>query len=101
MAIGVAGGVQGFQLHRFAHLDDVSRQQSAKHAGNGTRRLSVCQHFGAGGVHHRLVTANVVVVLMGVEDLGDLPTLLLGNFQALGAVQKGLWPRPRRFAGKQ
>ena len=88
MAIGVAGGVQGFQLHRFAHFDDVTRQQTAKHAGNGTRRFGVCQHLGACGIHHRLVAANVVMVLMGVEYLGDAPALVFGYFQALGAVQR-------------
>ena len=88
MAIGVAGGVQGLQLHRFAHLDDVTRQQAAKHARNSPCRFGVCQHFGTGGVHHRLVAANMVVVLMGVEYLGDAPTLVFGYFQALGAVQR-------------
>ena len=88
MAIGVAWGIQRFKLHRLTYLDDVTGQETAKHAWNGTRRFGVCQHFGSRGVHHRLVAANVVVVLMGVQYLGDAPALVFGYFQALGAVQR-------------
>ncbi len=88
MAVRVAGGVHGFKLHRFTQLDDVTRQQAAKHARNSPCRFGVCQHLGASGIYHRLVATNVVVVLMGVEYLGDIPALLLGDFQALGAVQR-------------
>jgi len=48
----------------------------------------MCQHFRSRGVHHRLVAANVVVVLMGVQYLGDAPTLFFGYLQTLDAVQR-------------
>ena len=46
------------------------------------------QHLGACDIHHRLVATDVVVVLMGVQYLGDAPTLVFGCLQAFGAVQR-------------
>ena len=46
------------------------------------------QHLGTGGGHHRIVAANVVKVLVGVQDLGDVPAFVFGGFQTLVAVQR-------------
>ena len=48
----------------------------------------VRDHLGAGRRDHGRVAAGVVVVLVGVEDLRDLPALVLGRGQALLVVQR-------------
>jgi hypothetical protein len=44
--------------------------------------------FGAGCRHHGRVAANVVMVLMGVENLGDLPAIGFGCAKAFFMVQR-------------
>jgi hypothetical protein len=46
------------------------------------------KNLGSGFVDNRLVATNVVVMFMGVEDLGDFPARIARNLQALRAVQR-------------
>ena len=88
MAHRVAGRVQTLQLHRFAHADDVPRL----HAPINTRNFSTCfvmrDQLGTGGGNHLRVAAGVIMVLMGVEHLGDLPAAHLGSGQGFLMVQR-------------
>jgi hypothetical protein len=43
--------------------------------GDASAGLEMSEQPGASGRDHRFVAAGVVPVLVGVEDLGDLPTL--------------------------
>jgi hypothetical protein len=48
----------------------------------------VRDHLGAGRGDDRRIAAGVVVVLVGVEDLRDLPALDAGRVQALLVVER-------------
>ena len=88
VAEGVAGCIQGFELHGFADLDDVARREPARHTRNAVLGRMVREHRRPGFVHDGLVAVNVVVVLVGVEDLGDLPAGFFGRIEALFTVQR-------------
>ena len=88
MAHGVARRVQHFQFHGLADGDLVAGLQAAVHAGNAVLGIVVSQDLGAGGRDHGLVPADMVAMLMGVEDLGDGPALVLGGGQAFLVVER-------------
>ena len=96
VAEGVAGCIQGFELHGFADFDDVARREPARHTRNAVLGRVVREHRRPGFVHDGLVAVDVVVVLVGVEDLGDLPAGFFGRIQAFLAVQR---VDGQRFAG--
>ena len=45
------------------------------------------QHLGTRGGHHSIIAASMVMVLMGVENLGDVPSRFFGSLQTLLTVQ--------------
>ena len=84
---GVAGRVQAFQIHGLADFDDVAGAQAPIHAGDAILGVPVRQYLGAGGRHHRLVAADVIAVLVGVEDLRDRPAFFLRAGQAARVIE--------------
>lgn len=88
MAHGVAGGVEDFKLHRSADADHVAGGKPGIHAADFIGGARMGQNFGAGRRHHAVVTADMVVMVMGVQNLGDLPALFLGGGQALVILQR-------------
>lgn len=61
---------------------------SAVHAWYLAAGLAVGNHLGAGGCHDGRVAAGVVMVSVGVEQLGDLPAAHLRRLQAFLVVQR-------------
>ena len=84
----VAGRVEAFQLHRLADLDDIASLHAPVDTGDLAARAVVGDQLGAGGRHAGRVAAGVVMVFMGIEQLGDLPAAHLGGRQTLVAVQR-------------
>ena len=94
----VAGRVQALQLNGIADFDHVARFDATVHTRNLAGGLVVRNDFGACRGHHRCVAAGVVVVLVGIEDLCDLPALDFGGVQGFHGIQRvdgqrltGLW----------
>ena len=87
MAHRVAGRVEAFELDRLADLDDVAGLEAARHAGDLVLGVGVGQHLGAGRRDHLGIAADMVAVLVGVEDLGDGPALRLAA-QAFLMIQR-------------
>ena len=46
------------------------------------------QQLGAGGGDHGAVAAGVIAMLMGIENLGDLPAPVLGGIEAQLSLQR-------------
>ena len=98
----MARRVQAFQLDGLANLDDISSLHAAVHAGNFPGSFVMRDDLGTGCRHHRGVATGVVMVLMRVEDLGDLPAFSLGCSQAFLVVQRVYSQRLARVgAGNQ
>ena len=49
-------------------------------------RFGMGQYLGARGFNHRLVTADMVQVFVGVQNLGDLPSFFFGGLQTTCTV---------------
>ena len=88
VAIGVARRVKAFKLNVLAHLDHITGLHTAVHARNFGGSFVVGNDFGPSCSHHGHVSANMVVMLMRVENLGDLPALGFGCAQAFFMVQR-------------
>ena len=82
------GRVHAFELDRLADLDHVARLHAAIDAGDARAGAVVRDDLRAGRGDHRRVAAGVVVVLVGVEDLRDLPALDARRVQALLVVER-------------
>ena len=81
----VAGRVERLELDGLADADDVARAQSPRHVRDLVLARSVRQDARAGLATSGVVAAGVVAVLVGVEDLRDLPASLP-------------WPRCKHFS---
>ena len=88
MAQGVPRCVQAFQLDGLADLDHIARPYTAVHAADAAGCLVMGNHLGSGGRHHGCVATRVVEVLVGVEQLGDLPAAYFGGCQAFLVIQR-------------
>jgi hypothetical protein len=88
VAQGVAGGVQALELHGFTHFHHVARAHAAVHARDFAFGFVVGNELGARGGYHGSVATSVVVVLVGVEYLGDVPAFDFGCVQGFFAVQR-------------
>ena len=88
MAHRVTRRVHALELDALADLDDVAGLDPSVYARDEPGGAMVRDHLGAGGRHHGRVAADVVVVLVGVQDLGDLPALDPGGRQCLFMVQR-------------
>ncbi len=69
----VAGGVEAFELGAAADPDDVALGEAAIHAADARGGGGVRRDLRPGGRLEAGVAAGVVAVLVGVEDLRDLP----------------------------
>ena len=85
MAHRVPRGVERLELDRAPDADDVSRPQPAVDPGD--RRVGVGEDLRPGRGDHRVVPPDVVEVLVGVEDLGDLEAPLLRLRKAFPVVE--------------
>ena len=88
MAHRVAGGVEGLKLDRLADLHHVASFQPYIQARDLVLGAVMGQHLRPGGADHGFVAANVVAVLVRVEDLSDLPTARLGAVQTLAMIER-------------
>ena len=88
MAHRVARRVHAFELDGPADLDQVAGLDAAVHPGNARAGFVVRNHLRTRGGHHGGVAAGVVMMLVGVEDLRDLPALVPCDGQAFLAVQR-------------
>ena len=87
MTHGMTGRIEAFEFNRLAYIDDVAGANTAIHIGNAIYRISMCNDSGTGRSDHRLVTANMIAVLMRVEDLRYRPAMLLGCGETLPVIQ--------------
>jgi hypothetical protein len=88
VAHGVAGRIQRFQLDRLTDLHHVAGLQPHVLAGDLVPGPVMGQHLGAGRTHHGLVAADMVAVLVRVEDLGYLPAAFLGAGETLLVIER-------------
>ena len=96
----MARRIQNFQFYSLADLDHVTSIQTSIHVGDRSAGIGMGNDTGAGGRHHRAITADVVAVLMGVQDLGDVPAHGLGFSETLLMIERihgqcltGFWAR--------
>ena len=82
MAHGMARRIQRLQFHRLADLDDIAGGQGPVYPHDSIPGVLMRQQLRARGGYHGRIAADVVVVLMGVQHLGDFPTPVLGVVQA-------------------
>src|SRR5262249_55215664 len=62
--------------------DDIALVQPAVDATDASRRPGMCQDLRAGRADQTCIASSMVLVLMGVQDLGDLPAALPRRVQA-------------------
>jgi hypothetical protein len=87
VAHGMPRGVERLQLDALADLDRVAGGEPAIDSRDALRRIPMRQQPGAGGRDHGAIAAGMVAVLVRVQDLGDLPTVLLRRGQTLLVIQ--------------
>ena len=88
MAHGMAGRIQRLKLDRSSDTDDVACRQPPVDATDLSGRLRMSQQPGSGCCDHCPIAADVIAVLMGVKDLGNLPAMFAGTCQALFMVER-------------
>ncbi len=102
MTHGVPGGIERFELDGLADLDDVPGAKPAIDTRNALTGILVRQQLGAGRSDHGAVAAGMIAVLVRIQNLSDLPAVLLGRGQALLMIQRIDGQRFTRFrAGDQ
>ena len=69
------GATDGLELDCAADLDHIALGQSPVHAADAGGGARMRQHLSLGRALQARVAAGVVTVLVGVEDLSDLPTM--------------------------
>ena len=82
----VTGRVEALELDALAYADDVAAAQPPRHVWD--RGVRMRQQRGAGRCDDVVVAADVVVVLMRVEDLGDVKSSLFGDAQARAVIER-------------
>ena len=82
MAHRVSGRVQAFELDGLADVDDIAGAHAAVHVRDALTGVLVGNDLGTGRPDHALVAARMVPVLVGVQDLSDMPALVTGNGEA-------------------
>lgn len=87
MTHGVAGRIEAFEFDRLAHLNDIAGADTAIHIGYAIRCILVCNDFGTGRRDHRLVTADMIAMLMRVEYLGYRPAMFFGCREAFLVIE--------------
>ena len=88
VAQGVAWRVEALKLDGLANLDHIAGLHAPVHAGDFAGRLVVRDDLGASGGDHRRIAASVVMVLVGVENLRDLPAFDFGGCQRFFGIQR-------------
>ena len=88
MAHGMARCVETFKFHRFADLDDIAGADTDVHVGDPLAGVPVRNDLRAGRLDDAFVTANVVTVLVGVENLRNGPATIFSNGQALVEIER-------------
>ena len=90
--------IQAFKFYRFADFDDVASLHATRHARNLAAGLVVRDDLSTGGRCHRCIAAGMVMVFVGIENLGNLPAFDLGRIQGFFMIQRinsqrfsGLW----------
>ena len=88
MTQGVTGGVERFEFDAGANLNHIARAQAAIESGNAVLGIGVGENLGAGGSHYRAVATRVIVMLVGVQHLGDTPAARGRRRETLGVVER-------------
>lgn len=88
VALGMPGSVHGLELHSLAHLDHIASAQAAIDAWNFVLGVPVRKQFRPGGRDDGFVAANVIPVLMGVQNLCNSPPGVLCVLKTLSVVQR-------------
>src|SRR5262249_41244363 len=81
-------GVQALQLDSPADTDDVPLGQTLIDTADARRSSGVGQYAGAGCADQPSVAARMVEVLVGIEDLRNLPTPGACSIQAAPPLQR-------------
>ena len=76
VAHGVSGGVEGKQFDCLPNSDDIAGAQADINAVDPSPSVLVRQQLRSGGRYDRSIAAGMVAVLVGVEDLRDVPTAI-------------------------
>jgi hypothetical protein len=88
MAHRVPGCVQAFEIDGHAHLDDVTGADTAVHIGYAPAGVPVRDNLRARGCNHGLVAADVVAMLVRIDDLGNAPSPVLRYSEALAEIER-------------
>jgi len=84
---GVAWCVQRLELDCLAYFDDIARAQASGHAGDLVPGIFVGQNRRTGFLDHGRVPTRMIVMFVRVQDLGDIPSFVLGGLQTLFMIQ--------------
>ncbi len=84
----VSRRIQRLQLYRATNLDDVTRLQPDIYARDRVACVLVGEQLGAGSLDHRLIAADVIVVLVSIDYLSNGPAFVPGRIQAFVVVQR-------------
>src|SRR6516162_6950790 len=88
MSHGVPGGVQAFELDGAPDLDHLAFGETAVDATDAPGRTRVREHLRLGSTLQPSVSAGMVAVLVGIEDLGDLPAMPHCRSEARAPLQR-------------
>lgn len=96
MAHRVSGRIEALEVNGLADVEDVTGADAAAHVWNATTGIFMCNDLCARRIDHSLVATDVIAMLMGIQDLGDLPAPIPGGRKTLPEVQ---WIDRQRVAG--
>jgi hypothetical protein len=84
----VPRGIEAFELDGLANPDQIAGLDPPVHAGDFSASLVVRDDLGPGGCHDGVIAAGVIPMLVGVEQLGDLPAPNLRPRQAFFMIDR-------------
>jgi hypothetical protein len=84
----VAGCVEALELDRTPDPDHIAAPQAPVDAADTRRGARVRQHPRAGRIPESRVAAGVILVLVSVEDLGDLPAVALRRIETQPPLER-------------
>src|SRR5262249_24882292 len=77
-----------FELDRAAHLDHIAPGETPVDSTDARGGAGMRQHLRLGRALEAGIAAGVIVVLVGVENLGDLPAVALCRSQAHAPLER-------------
>ena len=84
----VAGRIEAFELDGAADADDIALGKTAIDAADGGSGARMREDRSAGGGLHGAIAGRVVEVMMGVQDLRDVPAALARSSQHQVGIER-------------